>query len=940
MKRTFVLIVAMVLSAGAFMANAQNQELPNDPAVRKGKLENGLTYYIRHNDKPAQRAEFYLATNVGAIQEGPGQDGLAHFLEHMCFNGTKNFPDKALLNWLQSIGASFGGNVNAATGIDQTQYMLNNIPLVRESVVDSCLLILHDYSHFVTNSAEEIDKERPVIIEERRSRRDASWRTFEKALPYLYGGTKYESCNLIGSQENLETFPKEALVSFYETWYRPDLQAVIVVGDIDVDAVEAKIKSTWADIPAAVNPVPKEKIAFQSFDEPRVGIITDPETSNYGFEVIWEDEATDEAINSTVAGFSMDMFKSIIAMVMSERFFDITSKADAPFINGSLSIGNLCEAIEGVDANVVLKEENILGGFKEFLTQIEKMRRYGFTEGEVTRAKDQLLSFYDKAANQADSRKNPEFIHPLVNNFFDNETYMDPVTENELAKQLLGSINAQVMNQIVPMLIEDKNLVILYTGPEKEGVATPSKEQILKVFEDVKNSEIEAPAEETSSAVLLDDSILKGSKVKKTSEGIYGSTIWTLANGVRVAVLPTDYKKDQILFSISRNGGSSLISDADYASFDDNIYGLFENYQGLSSFKGTELSKMLAGKNVNVSTNIGAIRNGVTGSSTVKDLETAFQLLYLEYTDPRFDEEEWNTAIQQISALLPNLDKRPDIQFSKKMYSTLYGGNPREEFISAEKVAKSSLQAVEKNYRNLFSGVKGADMVIVGDVDLETLKPLVEKYVGSIPAGKKGKWKKGVTPEFVKGECKTTFETDMETPLTSVLQAYTSYRSYSVKEEVNTSAVSYILQQIYTDTLREDEGGTYGASVSSAARRLPDGRYVLQVYFNCKPDKAEGLVALAKDGFKKLVEEGPTDEQFTRTIEYFKKNIPEKRINNNYWLGNISSNLLYGQDTDKENEEAVSSLSKESIMAAAKLLFESGNYYELVQMPGKTTEKQ
>lgn len=935
-----MIIAALAFSASGFLAMGQNQQLPNDPEVRKGQLENGLTYYIRHNDKPANRAEFYLATNVGAIQEGPGQDGLAHFLEHMCFNGTKNFPDKTLLDWLQSIGASFGGNVNASTGIDQTQYMLNNIPLVRESVLDSCLLILHDYSHFVINSAEEIDKERPVIIEERRSRRNASWRTFERSLPYLYGGTKYESCNLIGSQENLETFPREALVDFYQTWYRPDLQAVIVVGDIDVDAVETKIRNTWADIPAAVNAKPKEKIEFKEFAEPRVAVLTDPETSNPSIEVIWEDAATDEAINSTVAGFSMDMFKNIIRMVMAERMQDITSQADAPFMGGSVSIGSLCEAIEGVDANVTLKENNILGGFTAFMTQVEKMRRYGFTEGEVSRAKDEILSFYDKAANQADSRKNPEFVRPLINNFFDNEAYMVPSVENQLAKQFLANINAQVMNQIVPMLIEDKNLVIIYSGPEKEGIATPTKEQLLAVMDAVRKAEIEAPAEENADATLLDESALKGSKVKKTSEGIYGSTTWTLANGVRVTVLPTDYKKDQILFTIARDGGETLINDADYVSFDGNIYGMFENVQGLSTFKGTDLSKMLAGKNVSVSTNIGTTRNGVSGTSTVKDFETALQLLYLEYVAPRFDEEEWKSAVDKISAILPNLESNPQIQFSKKMAETLYNNNPRKEFLSSDKLAKASLEAVERNYRKLFSGVKGADMIIVGDVDPQAIKPLVEKYVGSIPAGKKSKWKKGVTPEFVKGESITSFQTDMETPLSTVLQAYTLYKPYSLKDEVTNKAVSYILRMIYTDTLREDEGGTYGASVQSGAVIVPEGRYALQVNFNCKPDKAKALLELAKEGFRKFAEEGPTDEQFTRTIENFKKGIPENRINNSYWMNGINVYLQYGIDTDKETEEAINSLTKESIKAAAKALLESGNYYELVQMPGKTTERQ
>ena len=319
----------------------QNQ-LPNDPAVRKGTLENGLTYYIRHNDKPENRAEFYLATDVGAIQETPDQDGLAHFLEHMCFNGTKNFPGKGILEYLQSIGAEFGRNINASTGVEQTVYMLNNIPLVREGVIDTCLLILHDYSHFVTCDPEEIDKERGVIIEERRARRTADWRMHEKSLPYYYGDSKYSTCTLIGSQENLETFKPESLTSFYHTWYRPDMQAVIVVGDIDVDAVEEKIKSTFADIPAAENPQQKEAYKIPDNTEPVIGIITDPEATSTSIEILWKSEPMPEELNSTDMGMMMELIKQYVSTIMSERFNDITSKPDAPFLSAYMGIGELC----------------------------------------------------------------------------------------------------------------------------------------------------------------------------------------------------------------------------------------------------------------------------------------------------------------------------------------------------------------------------------------------------------------------------------------------------------------------------------------------------------------------------------------------------------------------------------------------------------------------
>ncbi len=934
MKKLLILIA--VVMASSFWAGAQ--QLPNDPAVKTGKLDNGLTYYIRHNDKPAQRAEFYLATNVGAIQETPDQDGLAHFLEHMCFNGTKNFPGKALLNWLQSIGASFGGNVNASTGIDQTQYMLNNIPLVRETVVDTCLLILHDYSHFVTNDPVEIDKERPVIIEERRSRRNAQWRTFERSLPYYYGDNKYSTCTLIGSQENLETFKPESLVSFYQTWYHPGNQAVVVVGDVDVDAVEAKIKRIWADIPAAVNPQPKAKFTLTEFAEPRVGIITDPETTMPTVEILWESDARDEALNSTPAGFSMDLIETMVSNVMSERLTDSTSKADAPFLQGMFGIGKLCEDFEAVMGRVALKEDNILGGFKSFLIELQKMSRFGFSEGEVTRAKDNILASLEKAANEAGTRKNPEFVHPLISNFFDNQAYMEPQAEYELAKAFLAQIDANILNQMVSQIIPEENMVMIYSGPQKDGIATPTEKQLLAAFEEAKAAEIEAPAEETATEPFMDPSVLKGSPVKKTKSSLYGSTEWVLKNGVKVIVLPTEHKKDQILFTLYKAGGQNLISDEDMASFDGTVYGTFDSMQGVSKFKSTEVTKMLSGKNLQVGAFIDGLYNGVSGSSSVKDLETALQLLYLTYTDPRFDQEEWDNAIAQLKAVLPNALGTPQFKLQKDLNDFLYGGNPRRQFISMETLEKANLQTVESNYRKLFASAAGSVMVITGDVDVETLKPLVEKYIGSLPKGKKTKGIKDLAPRIIKGENIKTIKTDMETPKSTVVEVYSDYRPYTVKDDVLARAVSYVLDQIYVDTMREDEGGTYGASSSASAGLEPEPMYIMQVAFECKPEMADKLRAMARDEFRKLAENGPTDEQFSRTMENFKKNVPENRISNSYWMNNLVRFAKFGFDYDKEYEEAVASLTKEGIKEAARKLYESGNFLEFAQMPGKTTE--
>lgn len=936
MKRIILFFAAVVASSLAF--GQQPQQLPNDPAVRTGKLDNGLTYYIRHNDKPAGRAEFYLATNVGAIQETPDQDGLAHFLEHMCFNGTKNLPGKTMLDYLQKIGAEFGRNINAATGVEQTTYMLNNMPVSREGIIDTCLLIMHDYSHFVTCDPVEIDKERGVIIEEKRTRNDAGWRMHVKSLPYYYGDSKYATCTLIGSQENLETFRPESLVNFYRTWYRPDLQAVIVVGDIDVDQIEGKIKALFSDIPAAENPQPKEMHKIPDNEKPVVGIITDPEASSTSIEVLWKSEPMPEELNSTDMGMFMDLLKTYVYYVMAERFGDITAKPDAPFLGASLGIGGLCETCEVVMGSVSCRDGEAIPAFRAFLTEIEKMKRFGFTEAEVSRAKENILSSYEKAAEGADTRENSAFIQPLINHFFDNYAYMEPAAEYELAKALCAQISAPLLNQVVAQLITEDNMVIVCKAPEKEGLVQPTEDEFLKTVADIESADIQPNAEEAATEPFLNPSDLKGSKVKKEEEGLYGSTVWTLKNGVKVIVLPTEYKKDQVIIQLYKDGGESLIPTEDLCSFEDNIFGLYLSNTGVSRFASTQVSKMLAGKKVSVSPFISSVRHGIGATSTPKDIETALQLMYLYFVEPRFDADEFNTGISQIRAVLPNVVNQPNYKFQNALYSTLYGNDPRVFNISEEVVDKASLEAIERNYRNLFDDAAGAVVAIVGNVDMATLKPMVEKYIGSLPKGKKPEtWNADNTSRMVKGEKTNHFTVPMETPKATVLQVYSSYFPYSVRNEVLFDAVKYILDMVYTETLREEEGGTYGAGVFADMQIVPENRETLQVYFDTNPESAEKLSKLAVEGLRKLMEEGPTQEQLTMTIENFKKKVPENRISNTYWISNLLVNYRYGIDQDAEYEAAISEITADNIKSILRQMLDEGNFVEVI-MSAETAE--
>ncbi len=932
MKRNLLILIA--LFAVVLTSFAQNP-LPNDPAVRKGVLPNGMTYYIRHNDKPENRAEFYLATDVGAIQETPDQDGLAHFLEHMCFNGTKNFPGKDILNYLQSIGAEFGRNINASNGVEQTQYMLNNIPLVRPGVVDTCLLIIHDYSHYVLNEQEEIDSERGVILEEKRTRNSAGWRMHMKSLPYLYGDSKYSTCSLIGSEHNLKTFKRESLVNFYETWCRPDNQAVIVVGDINVDEVEAKLKSIFSDIPAPVNPKAKELHPIPGNVEPKIGIITDPEATSTSTTVMWKTPASPEELNSTDMGMVNNLIKAVIGGVMSERFNDIASKPAAPFMGASLGVGSLCATSDALYGGISSVDGGAIKAFKAFYYEALKMQKYGFSDGEIDRAKENLLKLYERAVEGASSRKNSEFISELMSNFYDGYPYMEPNVELEYAKSILGQLNAALLNQITPTLIPAENLVIIYKAPEKEGLVHPTEAEFLSAMKEVEAMEIVANEVENLNIPLLDTAALAGSKVKKEKETIHGATEWTLANGVKVVVLPTEYRKDQVMLQLDKTGGSSIIATEDLPSFDDNVWGIYLGNTGVADFPSTTLSKLLAGKSVGLSPYIGSSKHGMTASSTPKDIETALQLLYLFYTQPRFDKDEFQVGLDQIEAVLPNVVNQPSTILQNTVSSTLYGDNPRIQLLDENLLKNVSLETIERVYtQQLFKDAAGVEVYITGNVDLATLKPLIEKYIGSLPKGKKETKYIKRESNMVKGKVEKHFDVAMEAPKTTVIQLYSSYKPYSIERSVIMSAAKYIIDMIYTKTIREEEGGTYGVSVSASMSRKPKVRQLLQISFDTNEESYDKLKQKAIDELNKLILNGPTEEEMTRTIENFKKNLPESRISNSYWLSVL--NYYYNNkkvDYDKEYEKIINDITPEKIVEVLEDIIEEGNFVEFVMSP-------
>lgn len=931
MKRFFISFAVTFVTLISF---GQTQ-LPVDENVRIGKLDNGLTYYIRHNDKPAQRAEFYLATNVGAFQEADDQDGLAHFLEHMCFNGTKNFPGKSLLEYLQSIGAEFGRNINASTGFEQTQYMLNNIPIVREGIIDSCLLVLHDYSHYVTCDPKEIDAERGVILEERRSRRDANWRLFERSLPYYFGDTQMARRTLIGGEEQLKTFKPQSLVNFYRTWYNPDMQAVVVIGDVDVDQIEQKIKNTFGSIPAPATPTVKPVVKIPENAEPVVAVLTDPEATASKIELLWRGEALPKEMASTDAAFVFDIIKYVVSYVFNERMEAVTAQANAPFINGGLGIGALCEGNEAVQAQVMFKDGNCDAALTAFYTEIERIRRYGITESELERAKTKLISDAEKAVEAASTRQNAEYVWPILNHFFKNQYLLSPETELQLTQMVAGQLPSMMFSQLLAEMITDKNFVVLYTAPEREGLAHPTEAELLSIINKVKESEVTAPVEESSNEPLLDAEAIKAGSVKKEKSGAYGSTEWTLSNGVKVVFMPTTLKNDEVRIYLVKEGGSSLIETAELPSFEDNVWMLFQQNRGLSKFSGVQLKKMLTGKNVRCAINIGNTEHGISAVSTPKDIETAMQLIYLNVTDPRFDKDEYQNGINQIAAILPNLEKQPMMQFQKRLNEVLYGNHERRQVLDADMLAKANIGDVEKASRRMFGDVAGATVYVVGNIDAETLKPLVEKYIASLPGGKKGAKLIDHKEDVVKGEIVKDFPIEMETPKNTVVQVYSAKIPYSIENEVLLEVASLYLDMVYVETLRESEGGTYGASTAAVIRREPKPLALIQVAFETNPESVKKLSDLAIAGMYGLVEGGIPAEKLDMIIQNMKKNIPQKRVENSYWMNCLQSMQDYEEDYDAAYEAAVNSVTSEAVQNIMQTILKQNNFIQVSISPAE-----
>jgi len=921
--KKLISFLLMLVAVSAVSAQMQMPPVPLDPAVKTGKLENGLTYYIRHNEWPEKRCDFYIAQRVGSMQEEDDQRGLAHFLEHMCFNGTTHFPGDALKQYLERIGVKFGENLNAYTSFDETVYNINNVNVEIAGAVDSCLLILHDWSHDLLLEDKEIDKERGVIEEEWRVRRSAQLRLIEAALPTICKDSKYAERMPIGTMEVVKNFPYETLRSYYRKWYRPDLQALIVVGDVDPDAVEKKLQEMFADIaPAAADAAVREEFPVPDNQEPLVFIGKDKEFTGMVASVMFKTEPLPRELRGTMAYIAQDYVEDAISGMLNERLNELSRKADAPFSGASVSFGDflVAKTKEALSLDVMMKENRYAEGIKAAYRELLRASRGGFTESEYDRFKQEYLSQIDAAYEARDKRTNTSFVNAYVRHFIDNVPAAGIEWEHQMMSQIVPNIPLDMINQAIGELSQD-NRVILVFMPEKEGLASPTEQEVLSAMTEVDGEDIAAFTEEVSTEPLVPE--LKSKvKVKKITDDIYGAKLITLSNGMKIHVKQTDYSPNKIIFRATSWGGNSLYSNDEYTNAS-NIGMVRQG--GLGNFSAVDLNKKLAGKQAGASASVGARSEVIEGNCVKKDIETMLQLVYLNFTSPRRDDEAFTSAIERSRNALKNQDLNPQTALQDSVISVVYNNNVRAKRFKEEDLDRINYDRLLEMYKERFANAGDFEYYLVGDVNADSVAPLLAKYLGALPAkGKKENYKM-IDQRMTKGERECYFTKEQDTPNSMNVFIYHTPMKETLRNDILVDMLQQAMTMLYTETVREDEGGAYGVPVSANLIDYPEELAMVQIVLPTAPEKRISMTAIVNDGIKKMMAEGPSEENLGKIKEYMLRSHQEDLKNNGYWMTSLVSKTRYNQEFVEGYEECVQSITIEDIKKVAQDIFGSGN---------------
>lgn len=917
-KIVFFLFTLLCISVSA-------EQLPLDPAVRKGTLPNGLTYYLRYNNWPEKRADFYIAQKVGSIQEDDNQRGLAHFLEHMCFNGTTHFPGDRIKKYLESIGVKFGENLNAYTSFDETVYNINNVNVETAGALDTCLLILHDWSHDLLLEDTEIDKERGVINEEWRARSSAMMRMYEKALPELYPGSKYGERLPIGKMNIVMNFPYDDLRSYYRKWYRPDLQAIVIVGDINVDEMEKKIQTVFSDIaPAAPDAAKFERYPVPDNKEPIVSINKDKEERHNSFYLFWKTPQFPKDDHTTYMTFQF--LTNAIFSMFAERVDDILQKSNVPFIDAGFFHNDylISKTKAAFTGHVVCKENQYKEGVQALYREILRAKKYGFTAAEFDRFKAEYLSRLEKAYLHRDKVNSTNYVNEYIRNFIDQEPCPGIEVEYDMMTHTVPTYTVELVNQLFT-LMPDSNLAVAMFAADKADNILPTKEEVLSYLAEVEKEDIQPLKEEVNNRPLIEQMPASGA-VKKIKNDKFGAKLILLSNGIKVHVKQTDFSPNQISLSAHSFGGNSLYSDDEYLQTS-NIGGV--KVGGLGNFSATDLSKALAGKQASANAFVGANAEGINGSCVKKDFETLLQLVYLTFTAPRKDEEAFTSLISRTKESLRNQELQPTIALVDTIAKVIYNNHPRAVRTRPADLDRVNYDRLLELYRERFADGNDFEFFIVGDCNADSIAPLLAKYIGALPT-LPGKEKYNIIslrdPE---GEIYNVFEKKQETPRALVQFSYHTKMKPTLRNTLTVSMLDQLMDMLYTETVREDEGGAYGVPVRGNVVRYPTEEASMTISLTTAPEKRQKMTEIIYKGIDEMVEKGPKEEDLKKVKEYMLRSHAERLKNNGYWMSQMMEYAIWGGDDVTPYEKTLNSITTADIQKAAKAIFRSGNHCEV-----------
>ena len=924
MRKNIILLLLLFLVAVTGAA----QSLPQDGSYRVGKLRNGLTYYIRHNAKEAGIADFYIAQRVGSILEEPRQRGLAHFLEHMAFNGSQNFQGTAespsIVHWCEAHGVKFGANLNAYTSVDETVYHVSAVPVKQQSVIDSTLLILHDWSHYLNLTGTEIDKERGVIHEEWRNRRSgmAVQRLMEQAMPIIYKGSKYADCMPIGSMDIVDNFPYNDLRDYYHKWYRPDLQAIIVVGDIDVDQMEQKIKQTFGSIPMPENPAKRIYYPVPDNDKMIVAKLKDAEQPIMLVNLYMKKEATPDNEKNSKQYMRDNYIDALISYMAGERLNEMQEASPKPCLSASAQLGMyfVSKTKDAFNLAFGARQDNIKGSFDAAVGVVERIRQHGFTQSELDRAKAFSSKRADRSWQARNDRRNSYYVRLAQANFLNGEPLLSAEESKSLNDEFSKSVTLAEVNKAMKAAITDKNQVLVVYMPDKPDFTSITEQQLEQYVLDAQAKKYPA-YKETPAPTKLMAKTPKPGRIVSEKPSVNGTTELTLSNGVKVYYRRTNYQADYLMTRLWGEGGSSLYPAADMPNM--KMISTAISEAGVGNLSKSDLDKVLASKTVRIRAGVGEETQSINGTSSLKDAETLFQLTYLYFTQPRRDDKAFANEVDRMRSFLTNRNASPKVSYNDSIVYAVYGDNPRTNPFVLADLDKVSYDRVLQIYKERFADASGFRMMVIGNISLDSLRPLLTTYIASLPA--KGHIDKTVDnfPAIVDGMNDHEWTRDTKTPQSKVTVIYTWQEPVTAKNDLTLDALRRVLSIAYVDSVREEKGGVYGISTEASIDATAKPTGMLKLSFTTGPDKYRMVMPIVLQQLQNIADHGPLDVSLNKVKEYLTKQYGQAVITNDYWNYVIYNNLRYGIDYDKDYLKMVNDMTADDLQQMARHIVNS-----------------